>query len=97
MTIGCGQSGSINRGTLEANSVDDQADTDVKQVDTDLKQADTDFKQVDTDVDDVEPLAVGDRAPDFEVEVIGGELLRLSACVGATNNPTVLLFNRAHW
>ena len=42
-------------------------------------------------------LAVGDKAPDFEVEVLGGESLRLSSYFGDGNGPTVLLFNRAHW
>lgn len=42
-------------------------------------------------------LAVGDKAPDFEVEVMGGGSLRLSSCFGAANRPTVLLFDRAHW
>ncbi len=49
------------------------------------------------DEENARKLAVGDKAPDFEVEVLGGESLRLSSFLGEANGPTVLLFNRAHW
>ena len=42
-------------------------------------------------------LALGDRAPDFEVELLGGNRLRLSEHVAGANGPTILLFDRAHW
>ena len=44
-----------------------------------------------------EPLAVGQRAPDFEVEVLGGQSLRLHEFLARSEGPTVLLFDRAHW
>ena len=47
--------------------------------------------------EDARKLVVGDKAPDFEVEVLGGESLRLSSYFGDASGPTVLLFNRAHW
>ena len=42
-------------------------------------------------------LKVGDTAPDFEIEAMGGEPLTLSSFFGQADRPTVLLFNRAHW
>ena len=82
---GCTKSGdSINTiGTSETVSLDD------------LANSDSDSAQVEDE--DVGQLAVGDKAPDFEVEVLGGELLRLSSYLGDASGPTVLLFNRAHW
>ena len=47
------------------------------------------------EVDDV--LAVGDKAPDFEIEALGGESLRLSSHCVASKGPIILLFDRAHW
>ena len=42
-------------------------------------------------------LKVGDKAPDFEVETLGGGKFKLSDQYGADAKPTILLFNRAHW
>ena len=42
-------------------------------------------------------LAVGDKAPDFEIELMGGEMLKLSEHVLTCGGPTILVFNRAHW
>lgn len=42
-------------------------------------------------------LSVGDRAPDFAVEILGGKTQKLSELIKKTKSPTVLLFNRAHW
>ena len=47
--------------------------------------------------DDTRLLAVGAKAPDFEVEALGGETVRLSDYVSQASGPTVLLFDRAHW
>lgn len=43
------------------------------------------------------PLAVGDKAPDFEIEVLGGDVVTLASFLHASTGPTVVLFNRAHW
>ena len=42
-------------------------------------------------------LKVGDRAPDFEVQTLGGGKFKLSDRYTADGKPTVILFNRAHW
>lgn len=42
------------------------------------------------------PLKVGDSAPDFEIEALGGEQIRLADFLGQ-DRPTILLFDRAHW
>lgn len=42
-------------------------------------------------------LSVGSKAPDFEVEALGGETIKLSDYVAASSGPTILLFDRAHW
>ena len=42
-------------------------------------------------------LAAGDKAPDFEIELMGGEMLKLSDHVKNCGGPTILLFDRAHW
>ena len=84
-TMGCTKSrDSINKvGTPETVSADDGADSK--------------SNSVQVEDQDVGRLAVGDKAPDFEVEVMGGELLRFSSYLGDATGPTVLLFNRAHW
>ncbi len=46
---------------------------------------------------DARGLKVGDQAPDFQVEVSGGESFRLSKHLLQAKGPTVLLFDRAHW
>ena len=48
-------------------------------------------------VDDPRLLAVGTSAPDFEVEALGGDTVRLTDYVAASSGPTILLFDRAHW
>ncbi len=85
LATGCTKSGdSINKiGTPETVSLDDLADSD------------SDSAQVEDE--DVGKLAVGDKAPDFEIEVMGGDLLRFSSYFGGSSGPTVLLFDRAHW
>ncbi len=40
---------------------------------------------------------VGDQAPDFEVEIRGGQRMRLSDHLASAPGPTILLFSRAHW
>ena len=47
--------------------------------------------------DDTRLLSVGSKVPDFEVEVLGGETLKLSHYVAESSGPTILLFDRAHW
>ena len=42
-------------------------------------------------------LKVGDQAPDFEIDVLGGKTIKLSDHVGREKDVTVLVFNRAHW
>lgn len=85
VAMGCTKSGdSINKiGTPETVSLDDLADSD------------SDSAQVEDE--EVGKLAVGDKAPDFEIEVMGGDLLRFSSYFGGSSGPTVLLFDRAHW
>ena len=85
VAMGCTKSGdSINKiRTSETVSLDDLADSD------------SDSAQVEDE--DVEKLVVGDKAPDFEIEVMGGDLLRFSSYFGGSSGPTVLLFDRAHW
>ena len=85
MATGCTTSGDpVNKtGTPETVSQDDLADSDL------------DSAQVEDE--DVGKLAVGDKAPDFEIEVMGGDLLRFSSYLGGASGPTVLLFDRAHW
>ena len=61
----------------------------------DLPDSDADAAQVEDEV--VGKLAVGDKAPDFEIEVMGGDLLRFSSYLGGASGPTILLFDRAHW
>lgn len=53
--------------------------------------------KVPEDTDDVSGVAVGRKAPDFDVEILGGETLTLSSLFGDGQPPTVLLFDRAHW
>ncbi len=60
-------------------------------------RADSDSNSTQVEDQDVGELAVGDKAPDFEVEVMGGELLRFSSYLSDASGPTVLLFDRAHW
>ncbi len=85
VATGCTKSGdSINKiRTPETVSLDDLADSD------------SDSAQVEDE--DVGKLVVGDKAPDFEIEVMGGDLLRFSSYFGGSSGPTVLLFDRAHW
>lgn len=47
--------------------------------------------------DPVKPLEVGELAPDFAVEALGGKTLRLSEHLALAAGPTIVLFNRAHW
>ncbi len=83
VAMGCTKSGdSINKiGPPETVSLDDLADSDSAQVED----------------EDVGKLVVGDKAPAFEIEVMGGDLLRFSSYFGGSSGPTVLLFDRAHW
>ena len=82
VATGCTKSGdSINKiGTPETVSLDDLADSD------------SDSAQVEDE--DVGKLVVGDKAPDFEIEVMGGDFLRFSSYFGGSSGPTVLLFDR---
>lgn len=52
------------------------------------------------DKESVEPLQVGDKAPDFEIETFDGKTIKLSdrfASGKKSGRPVVLLFSRAHW
>jgi len=42
-------------------------------------------------------LSVGDKAPDFEIQTLGGSTFNLSDRVGENSKPTILLFSRANW
>jgi len=42
-------------------------------------------------------IAIGHDAPDFQVELLGSKLLKLSDHVKKCEGPTILLFARAHW
>ncbi len=43
------------------------------------------------------PVAVGEQAPDFDLESLNGKTVKLSDLVGENGKPVVLLFSRAHW
>ena len=43
------------------------------------------------------PLQIGDDAPDFQIEALGGQSIRLSDFFGDSKAPTILLFDRANW
>ncbi len=61
-----------------------------------VPQTDTSSRRQEKDAMN-ERLAVGDLAPDFEFEMMGGERLTFSQYRKDANGPTVLLFDRAHW
>lgn len=42
------------------------------------------------------PLAVGDKATDFDLQTIDGKV-KLSSFSGENGKPVVLLFSRANW
>lgn len=44
-----------------------------------------------------EALKVGDKAPDFELEGLGDEKIKLSERFGEKGRPVILLFSRANW
>ena len=44
-----------------------------------------------------ETLSVGSQAPDFELETIGDEKVKLSDNFGENGKTTVLAFSRANW
>ena len=46
---------------------------------------------------DSQQLVAGGKAPDFEVELMGGKQLKFSEHLASSKGPTILLFNRAHW
>ena len=94
VAMGCTKSGdSINKiGTPESVSLDDLAESD-----SDSAQVESDSDSAQVEDEDVGKLVVGDKAPDFEIEVMGGDLLRFSSYFGGSSGPTVLLFDRAHW
>jgi hypothetical protein len=48
-------------------------------------------------VEGIEKLAVGDMAPNFRVEVLGGKFLDFHDFLDEASGPTLLLFDRAHW
>ena len=47
--------------------------------------------------DQSKELAVGDKAPDFEVTTLAGNKWKLSSRFGEDGKPTILLFSRANW
>ena len=47
--------------------------------------------------DKVEPLKVGDKAPDFELDTFDDKKVKLSDRFGEKPKSVVLLFSRAHW
>ena len=49
------------------------------------------------DEDQPKAVAVGDEAPDFELQSLGEEKVKLSDRFGEGGHPVVLLFSRAHW
>ena len=42
-------------------------------------------------------ITIGHDAPDFQVELLGSKLLKLSDHVKKCEGPIILLFARAHW
>ena len=42
-------------------------------------------------------LSVGDQAPDFDLELIDGEIVPFSEHLQQSNGPTILVFSRGHW
>jgi hypothetical protein len=44
-----------------------------------------------------EKLVIGDKAPNFNVEVLGGEVLNFHDFLDEVSGLTLLLFDRAHW
>ena len=48
-------------------------------------------------VGQTEAVAVGDAAPDFELESLNDETVTLSQRFGEEGKPVVLLFSRASW
>ena len=47
--------------------------------------------------DEIRPVAVGDKSPDFEVTGIDGKPFSLSERLADGERNIVLLFSRAHW
>ena len=43
------------------------------------------------------PVAVGEKAPDFELETFDDKTVKLSDRFGEKGKPVVLLFSRANW
>jgi hypothetical protein len=84
VSIGCGSPDETNT-TNEADA-SNQTSSTVADVKTDLD-----------DSERLKKLAVGDKAPDVEVELMGGQMLKLSDHVKNSSGPTILLFDRAHW
>jgi hypothetical protein len=83
--------------SIGCSSPDETKTTDKADAPNQTSPMVTDLK---TDLDDSEQLkklAVGDMSPDFEVELMGGEMLKLSDHVKSCSGPTILLFDRAHW
>ena len=84
LCIGCEPTGEANpSGQPTANETSD--------VDAPVEDAEASGSSED------EKLSVGDKAPDFEVELLGGKTQRLSELVSQSDGPTILLFDRAHW
>ncbi len=46
---------------------------------------------------DQKPLAVGDKAIDFELETFDNKTVKLSDRFGKNGKPVILLFSRANW
>lgn len=87
VVVGCKPSGPISADAETPGVIDAAQDVEA----SDVTDSETD-DQLHTDVD----LAVGDIAPDFELEALGGASVKLSEFVG-NSGPTILLFDRAHW
>lgn len=49
------------------------------------------------DSDTTKPVAVGDSAPDFELQGLSEKPVRLADRFGEKGRPVILLFSRANW
>lgn len=58
---------------------------------------DKEAKQDNAKSQEVEPLKVGDQAPDFAVTGIDGKKFKLSDKIGDDGKHVILLFSRANW
>ncbi len=51
----------------------------------------------DSEAPDIQPVAVGDQAPDFDLPTFDDKTVKLSDRFGEQGKPVVLLFSRAFW